>query len=506
MSLSTKDSPLVSQASKENQSIRLALPDTLTFDDVLLVPNYADFLPHEVILKSPLTRNITLNIPLISSAMDTVTEARLAIAIAQEGGLGVIHKNLALDVQAKEVQKVKKHESGVVKDPVTASPDMSVAELLALTRKHHFSGVPVVEKGQVIGLVTSRDMRFETSLSQPIKNIMTPQDKLITVKEGTKREDVIHLLHKHRIEKILVIDDQFSLKGLVTVKDIQKAIDKPNACKDSSGQLRVGAAVSTSKDAKARIEALDDAGVDVIVVDTAHGHSKGVIEQVAWIKNHYPHIDVIAGNIATVDAAKALANAGADAVKVGIGPGSICITRIVTGIGMPQLSAISEVASVLKPLGIPLIGDGGIRFSGDITKALAAGASSVMIGSLFAGTDESPGKVELLEGRSYKTYQGMGSLESMSKGSKDRYFQENVGDEKLIPEGVVGRVPYKGAFINVLHQLLGGLRAGMGYIGCKTIVEMHQKAHFVRVSASGVNENHVHDITMMKEPPNYSKR
>jgi len=489
----------------DHKSISQFLPEALTFDDVLLIPDYADFLPGEVNLKSSLTRNITLNIPFVSSAMDTVTEARLAIAIAQEGGIGIIHKNLSIAQQAAEVAKVKKHESGVVKDPVTVSPNTTVLDLLALMKQHPFSGVPVVENNQVVGLVTSRDLRFETNLKQPIKNIMTPQDKLITVKEGTPKKDVIALLHKHRIEKILVVGENFLLKGLITVKDIQKAIDKPYASKDGRGQLQVGAAVSTAQDVEQRVKALSEVGVDVLVVDTAHGHSKGVIDRVRWIKTQYPHIDVIAGNVATSAAAQALVSAGADAIKVGIGPGSICTTRVVTGIGMPQLTAITSVAKVLKPLGVPLIADGGIRFSGDITKALAAGASSVMIGSLFAGTDESPGEVILVEGRSYKIYQGMGSIEAMAKGAKDRYFQEGIGTEKLIPEGVVGRVPYKGAFSNVLHQLVGGLRAGMGYIGCKTISEMHHKAHFVKVSSSGVHENHVHDITLMKEPPNYSR-
>lgn len=503
MSLLTQDSSVLSPTN--DASTRSALPEALTFDDVLLVPDYAGFLPKEVSLTTRLTRDIQLNIPFVSAAMDTVTDARFAIAMAQEGGLGIIHKNLSIDQQASEVKKVKKHESGVVKEPITASPQTTVAELLALTKKHHFSGVPVVENETVVGLVTSRDVRFETQLSQPIKNIMTPQDKLITVKEGTSKAEIITLLHKHRIEKILVVGEHFSLKGLITVKDIQKAIDKPNACKDSSGQLRVGAAVSTSQETNERIMALVDAGVDVLVVDTAHGHSKGVIDKIHWIKQQCPDVQLIAGNVATACAAKALVDAGVDAVKVGIGPGSICITRIVAGIGMPQLSAISAVASVLNPLGVPLIADGGIRFSGDVTKALAAGASSVMMGGLFAGTDESPGDVVLFEGRSYKTYQGMGSIEAMSQGSKDRYFQEDIGHEKLVPEGVVGRVPCKGPLVNVLHQLVGGLRAGMGYVGCQDIQRLHQKARFVKVSPASAHENHAHDITMTKQPPNYSK-
>lgn len=479
------------------------LKEAITFDDVLLVPAHSEVLPKEVSLATTLTRTLPLNIPLISAAMDTVTESRLAIAMAQEGGLGIIHKNMSIQAQALQVRQVKKFESGVVKDPVTASPNMTIRDLLALTERYHFSGVPVVEGEQLVGIVTSRDVRFATDLDQPLQAIMTPKSKLVTVKEGAFKDEVRALLHQHRIEKVLVVDDHFHLKGLITVRDIQQALEKPFAAKDQDGRLLVGAAVGTGADTPERVAALEAAGVDVIVVDTSHGHSEGVLNQVRWIKSHYPKLQVIGGNIATAEAAKALADAGADAVKVGIGPGSICTTRIVAGVGVPQITAISDVAEALLGTEVKIIADGGVRFSGDIAKAIAAGAHAVMIGSLFAGTEESPGEVELFQGRSYKSYRGMGSLGAMTKGSSDRYFQGHVAADKLVPEGVEGRVPYKGPLLNVIHQLLGGLRSGMGCTGCATIEAMRTKANFVKITGAGIGESHVHDVTITKEPPNY---
>ena len=477
----------------------------LTFDDVLLVPAYSQVLPRQVELKTRLTRNITLNIPIISAAMDTVTEARLAIALAQEGGMGIIHKNMSAEAQALQVRMVKKFESGVIKDPFTVTPDTSIREVLELTRAHHISGVPVVEGEQLLGIVTSRDLRFETHYSDPVKNIMTPKDRLITVQEDADDQEIKALLHKYRIEKVLVVNDKFQLRGLVTVKDIQKAHEFPNACKDREVQLRVGAAVGVGEGTTERVEALVSAGVDVIVVDTAHGHSQGVLDMVRLIKKNYPDTEVIGGNVATAEGALALVEAGADAVKVGIGPGSICTTRIVTGVGVPQITAVINIAQALKDTDVPFISDGGIRYSGDIAKALAAGASSVMIGSLLAGSEEAPGEVELFQGRSYKTYRGMGSLGAMTQqhGSSDRYFQENDEIEKLVPEGIEGRVPYKGSMGVIIHQLLGGIRASMGYTGCKNIDELRSKASFVRLTNAGVRESHVHDVSITKEAPNY---
>lgn len=477
--------------------------NSLTFDDVLLVPDYADFLPKDASLTTQLTKNISLNLPVLSAAMDTVTEHRLAIALAQEGGIGIIHKNMPIEKQANEVTQVKKYESGVVKDPVTVSPNISIRELIQLIADLPFSGVPVVSGKKLTGLVTSRDIRFATDLDQKISSIMTPKEKLITVKEKCKQSKILELLHEHRIEKILVVNDDFELKGLVTVKDIEKSKNKPNAAKDKLGRLRVGAAVGTGSDSKERIKALVEAQVDVLVVDTAHGHSKGVVDMVKWVKQNHKNIDVIAGNIATADAALALAKAGADAVKVGIGPGSICTTRIISGIGMPQLTAISEVANALKKKNIPVIADGGIRYSGDICKAIAAGAHSVMIGSMFAGTEEAPGDIILYQGRSYKSYRGMGSIGAMKKGSSDRYFQENTSVQNLIPEGIEGRVAYKGQLLNVLTQLAGGLRAGMGYTGCSTIDLLRTKAKFVKITSASMHESHVHDVMITKEAPNY---
>jgi IMP dehydrogenase len=478
---------------------------SLTFDDVLLVPAHSLILPKDVSLKTKLTRTIELNMPLLSAAMDTVTEARLAIALAQEGGIGIIHKNMSILEQAEEVRRVKKFESGMVKDPVSVTPDVTVEELLEVMRRYNFSGVPVVDGENLVGIVTSRDIRFETNLSLPVSKVMTPKERLVTVKEGASREEVRSLLHKHRIEKLLVINDSFQLRGLITVKDIQKAKDNPYACKDGSEQLRVGAAVGVGEGTDERVEALIEAGVDVIVVDTAHGHSEGVLKRVRWIKKHFPDVQVIGGNIATAAAARDLYAAGADAVKVGIGPGSICTTRIVTGVGVPQISAIANVASELKGK-IPIIGDGGIRFSGDVSKALAAGADTVMLGSMFAGTEESPGEIELYQGRTYKSYRGMGSIGAMSlsQGSSDRYFQDiNQGAEKLVPEGIEGRVPYKGPVQTIIHQLLGGLRSCMGYTGCATIDELHTKAEFVQVTNAGMRESHVHDVSITKQAPNY---
>ena len=476
-----------------------------TFDDVLLIPAHSMVLPKDVLLKARLTREIELNMPLISAAMDTVTEARLAIAMAQDGGIGIIHKNMSILAQSDEVRRVKKFESGMVKDPISVSPSLTVSELLAIMRKYNFSGVPVVDGERLIGIVTSRDIRFETNLSLPVSAVMTPKDRLVTVKEGAGREEICSLLHKHRIEKLLVVNDAFYLRGLITVKDIQKAKDNPYACKDSSEQLRVGAAVGVGEGTDDRVAALVDAGVDVLIVDTAHGHSQGVLSRVKWIKTNFPDVQVIGGNIATAAAARDLVLAGADAVKVGIGPGSICTTRIVTGVGVPQITAISNVAAGLKGE-VPIIADGGIRFSGDVCKALAAGAFTVMLGGLFAGSEESPGEIELFKGRTYKSYRGMGSLGAMSQaeGSSDRYFQEmNQGAEKLVPEGVEGRVPYKGPVHTIIHQILGGLRSCMGYTGCETIAELHEKAQFVRVTNAGMRESHVHDVSITKQAPNY---
>ncbi|WP_426415890.1 IMP dehydrogenase [Aestuariirhabdus sp. LZHN29] len=480
--------------------------EALTFDDVLLLPGYSEVLPKEVSLQTKLTREITLNIPVLSSAMDTVTESRLAIAMAQEGGIGVIHKNMTIEEQAREVRAVKKYESGVVKDPVTIESGATVRELVELSRLHNFSGMPVMERGALVGIVTSRDVRFVEDMRKTVASIMTPKEKLVTVKEGADQETVRALLHKHRIEKVLVVNDKFQLTGMMTVKDIKKAQEYPNACKDDQGRLRVAAAVGTGADTGDRVKALAEAGVDVIVVDTAHGHSRGVIERVRWVKTNYPQVQVIGGNIATADAALALADAGADAVKVGIGPGSICTTRIVTGIGVPQISAVANVAEVMREKGIPVIADGGIRFSGDIAKAVAAGASVVMMGSMLAGTEEAPGEVELYQGRSYKSYRGMGSMGAMSQstGSSDRYFQDaKEGVEKLVPEGIEGRVPYKGPMAAIVHQMVGGLRAAMGYTGCATVEQMRTIPQFVRVTSAGMSESHVHDVTITKEAPNY---
>ncbi len=480
------------------------LQQALTFDDVLLVPAHSLVMPREVNLSTQLTRNIKLNIPLVSAAMDTVTEAPLAIALAQEGGLGIIHKNMTPAEQAAHVSRVKRFESGVVNDPVTIAPHMTVRDVLALTQKHKISGLPVVDGNKIVGIVTNRDLRFETNLDQAISNIMTPRNKLVTVREGATKDEVIKLLHQHRLERVLVIDDNDVLKGLITVKDIQKSHDHPFACKDSKGRLRVGAAVGVGADTEARVEALAAAGVDVIVVDTAHGHSQGVLDRVTWVKKHYPKIEVIGGNIATADAAKALVDAGADGVKVGIGPGSICTTRIVAGVGVPQISAISNVEKALRDTKVPFIADGGIRFSGDISKAIAAGAYSVMLGGMFAGTEEAPGEVELFQGRSYKSYRGMGSIGAMQQGSSDRYFQDNNGNaDKLVPEGIEGRVPYKGSVLAVIHQLMGGLRASMGYVGAADITQMRERAEFVQITSAGMRESHVHDVQITKEAPNY---
>ncbi|HHJ13310.1 MAG TPA: IMP dehydrogenase [Gammaproteobacteria bacterium] len=477
----------------------------LTFDDVLLLPAHSTVLPRDVSLKTRLTRGIELNLPLISAAMDTVTEARLAIAIAQEGGIGIVHKNMTIDQQAAEVRRVKKYESGIIQDPITVGPDTSIREVLELTRQHGISGVPVVEGDKLVGIITNRDTRFETRFDAPVATVMTGGDKLVTVKEGASRDEVIRLLHQNRIEKVLVVDDDYRLRGLITVKDIQKASDKPNACKDDQGRLRVGAAVGVGEGTDERIEALVAAGVDVVVVDTAHGHSQGVLDRVAWVKKNFPGLEVIGGNIATGAAARALAEAGADAVKVGIGPGSICTTRIVAGVGVPQVSAVANVAAELEGTGIPLIADGGIRYSGDMAKAIVAGAWSIMVGSMFAGTEEAPGEVELFQGRSYKSYRGMGSLGAMSSqtGSSDRYFQEGSEADKLVPEGIEGRVPYKGPLQPVIHQLMGGLRSSMGYTGCASIEEMRTRPEFVRVTGAGMAESHVHDVQITKEAPNY---
>lgn len=480
------------------------LQKALTFDDVLLVPAHSAILPREVSLSTRLTRAITLKLPLLSAAMDTVTEARLAITLAQEGGIGIVHKNMATEMQAAQVAAVKRFESGVVKDPITITPQMTVRQVLEITRAKRISGLPVIDGGKVVGIVTNRDLRFETRLDQPIANIMTPKERLVTVKEGANRDEAMVLLHKHRLERVLVVNDAFELRGLITVKDIERSTEYPNACKDAMGRLRVGAAVGTGEGTEERVAALVEAGVDVIVVDTAHGHSKGVLERVRWVKQTYPDIQVIGGNIATAAAASALVEHGADAVKVGIGPGSICTTRMVAGVGVPQISAVANVAGALKGSGVGVIADGGIRYSGDIAKALAAGANCVMLGGLFAGTEEAPGEVELFQGRTYKSYRGMGSLGAMQQGSSDRYFQdEEKSAEKLVPEGIEGRVPYKGSVIGVIHQMMGGLRSSMGYLGVASIDEMHEKAEFVEITGAGIRESHVHDVQIVKEAPNY---
>ena len=482
------------------------IQEALTFDDVLLTPGYSEILPREANLVTRLTRDIELRIPLLSSAMDTVTESRLAITIAQAGGMGVIHKNMSAKDQARQVRIVKKYESGVIKDPITITPDTSIREVLNLTRSHNISGVPVVDGEELVGIVTSRDLRFETHYGNPVSSVMTPKSRLVTVTEGASHEEVVHLLHQHRIEKVLVVNGGFHLRGLITVKDIQKAKESPNACKDGYEQLRVGAAVSTGEGTDERVEALVEAGVDVIVVDTAHGHSQGVINRVRSVKQHYPDMAVIGGNIATAEGARALAQAGADAVKVGIGPGSICTTRMVAGVGVPQLTAIANACEGVKGMDVSVIADGGIRYSGDLAKALAAGAYAVMIGSMFAGTEESPGEVELYQGRSYKSYRGMGSLGAMAQqhGSSDRYFQDATTElEKLVPEGIEGRVPYKGSLTAVINQLVGGLRASMGYTGCRTLNELRENVKFVRVTGAGMRESHVHDVSITKEAPNY---
>jgi IMP dehydrogenase len=481
------------------------LQKALTFDDVLLVPAHSSVLPRDVRLATRLTRNIILNMPLVSAAMDTVTEGRLAIALAQEGGIGIIHKNLPARAQAAEVAKVKRHESGILKDPITVSPEQSVGAVLELSRQHRISGFPVVDKaGKVVGIVTNRDLRFETNLEQPVKAIMTPRKRLVTVREGASIDEAKELIRVHRLERVLVVDDEFHLCGLITVKDINKATEHPNASKDEAGRLRAGAAVGVGAGTEERVELLVEAGVDVIVVDTAHGHSQGVLDRVKWVKQNFPKVEVIGGNIATADAARALRDMGADAVKVGIGPGSICTTRIVAGVGVPQITAIHNVSEALKGSGVPMIADGGIRYSGDIAKAIAAGADAVMLGGLFAGTEEAPGEVELFQGRSYKSYRGMGSLGAMQAGSSDRYFQDNTANvDKFVPEGIEGRVPYKGSVLAVIHQLMGGLRSSMGYLGCASIAEMHAQATFVEITAAGVRESHVHDVQITKEAPNY---
>jgi len=483
------------------------IQEALTFDDVLLQPDYSEVLPREVSLASKLTAEISLNIPLVAAAMDTVTEARLAITLAQEGGIGIVHKNMTPQAQANEVLRVKKYESGIITDPITVTPDKTIRDVIELTRRKNISGVPVVDGADdLVGIVTHRDLRFETQLDAPVSSVMTPKERLITVREGASKEEVLLLLHKHRIEKVLVVNGAFKLRGMITVKDYQKAKEFPLAAKDERGALRVGAAVGTGPDTDGRVEALVAAGVDVIVVDTSHGHSRGVLERVKRVKSAFPGIQIIGGNIVTADAARALVDAGADAVKVGIGPGSICTTRVVAGVGVPQITAVSNVARELANSGIPLIADGGIRYSGDIAKAIVAGASSVMLGGLFAGTEESPGEVELYQGRSYKAYRGMGSLGAMAQdnGSKDRYFQDATDEvEKLVPEGIEGRVPYKGSMVAIVHQLMGGVRSAMGYTGCANIEEMRSKPRFVRITNAGVRESHVHDVTITKEAPNY---
>ena len=481
------------------------LQKALTFDDVLLVPAHSTVLPRDTVLSTKISRGLTLNIPMVSAAMDTVTEANLAIALAQEGGIGFIHKNLSADLQATEVAKVKRHEAGVVAEPITIGPDMLVGDVIRLAREHRISGLPVVDGKKVLGMVTNRDLRFETRMSIPVREVMTPRERLVTVREGASLEEAKALMHQHRLERVLVVDGDFNLAGLMTVKDITKATDHPFAAKDAQGKLLVGAAVGVGAGTEERIEKLVDAGVDVIVVDTAHGHSEGVLNRVKWVKEHYPNLQVIGGNIATAAAALALVDHGADGVKVGIGPGSICTTRIVAGVGVPQISAVSNVAKALEGTGVPLIADGGIRFSGDIAKAIAAGANAVMMGGMFAGTEEAPGEVILYQGRSYKSYRGMGSLGAMGKGSADRYFQDNnQGNlDKLVPEGIEGMVPFKGSVSSIIYQMLGGLRSSMGYCGCRTIDEMRTRAEFVEITAAGMRESHVHDVKITKEAPNY---
>lgn len=482
------------------------IQEALTFDDVLLVPGHSTVLPRDVDLKTPLTREITLNIPLLSAAMDTVTESRTAICLAQEGGIGIIHKNMSPEQQADEVRRVKKFESGIITSPITTHPNDTIRTVLELTQAHDISGVPVTEGDKLVGIVTSRDLRFATRFDEPVSQIMTPKERLVTVKEGAAREEVLRLLHEHRIEKIPVVDEHFGLKGLITVKDIQKSREHPLSLKDSKERLLVGAAVGVGQGTEERVERLVQSEVDVLVVDTAHGHSQGVLDRIRWVKKHYPDVQVIGGNIATGEAAKALVDAGADAVKVGIGPGSICTTRMIAGVGVPQVTAIDNVAQALAGTGVPLISDGGIRYSGDVAKAIAAGAHSVMMGSMLAGTDEAPGEVVLYQGRSYKTYRGMGSLGAMAEGSSDRYFQEGVqGPEKLVPEGVEGRVPYKGPMVNIIHQLTGGLRSAMGYTGCAELQALRTKATFVRITNAGIQESHVHDVAITKEAPNYQR-
>ena len=477
----------------------------LTFDDVLLVPAHSSVLPREVSLKTRLTRNIQLNIPLVSAAMDTVTEAPLAIALAQEGGIGIVHKNMPPKSQAGQVAKVKRYESGVLRDPITIPPEMTVREVKVLTEQHKISGLPVVHGRKVVGIVTNRDLRFETRLDAPVTSIMTPRERLVTVGDGATLEEAMALLHRHRLERVLVVNGDFELRGLITVKDIQKSSEHPIACKDQHGKLRVGAAVGVGEGTEERVAALVEAGVDVIIVDTAHGHAQGVLDRVRWVKRNFPKTEVIGGNIATADGAKALVDHGADGVKVGIGPGSICTTRIVAGVGIPQITAIQNVAAALKERGVPLIADGGIRYSGDIAKAIAAGAHGLMLGSLFAGTEESPGEIELYQGRSYKSYRGMGSLGAMQQGAADRYFQDpSIHADKLVPEGVEGRVPYKGSVVRVVEQLMGGLRASMGYLGCDNIESVRAKAQFVEITAAGMRESHVHDVQIVKEAPNYN--
>ena len=480
--------------------------EALTFDDVLLQPAYSEILPREVELRTRLSRSLELNIPIVAAAMDTVTEAKLAIALAQEGGIGIIHKNMPPREQARQVRAVKKFESGIINDPITINPAATIREVIDLTQANNISGVPVVEGEELVGIVTHRDIRFETQLEAPVSTVMTPKDRLVTVREGAGKDEVLTLLHRHRIEKVLVVDDSFELRGMITAKDFQKATDYPNACKDALGALRVGAAVGTGIDTSERVALLVEAGVDVVIVDTAHGHSRGVLERVAEVKREHPDLELIAGNIVTAEAAEALVEAGVDAVKVGVGPGSICTTRIVAGVGVPQITAVAEVSGALAKTGVPVISDGGIRHSGDIAKAIAAGAHSTMIGSLFAGTEESPGEVELYQGRSYKSYRGMGSLGAMAapEGSAERYFQDASEElEKLVPEGIEGRVPYKGSLVAIVHQLAGGMRAAMGYTGCSNITEMRERPNFVRITGAGRRESHVHDVSITKEPPNY---
>jgi IMP dehydrogenase len=477
--------------------------EALTFDDVSLVPAYSEILPKDVDLRTRVTRELRLNIPLMSAAMDTVTEARLAIAMAQEGGIGVVHKNMSVEKQAAQVRMVKKYEAGVIKDPITVGPDTTIREVLDITHRHNISGVPVVDGDELVGIVTGRDMRFERKLDDPVRNIMTGKDRLITVREDASQDEVLKLLHKHRIEKVLVVNEQFLLRGLITVKDIQKSTDFPNAAKDGQERLMVAAAVGVAGDTEERISALVEAHVDIVVVDTAHGHSRGVLDRVAWVKKQFPEVQVIGGNVTTAEGALALVEAGADGVKVGQGPGSICTTRVVAGVGVPQITAVNNVAEALRKSGVPLIADGGIRFSGDFAKAIAAGANCAMIGGLFAGTEEAPGDVELYQGRSYKSYRGMGSIGAMQQGSSDRYFQYDTAQDKLVPEGIEGRVPYKGSLSGVIHQLLGGLRASMGYMGCKQIDAFRTESQFVRITNAGVRESHAHDVQITKEAPNY---